>query len=191
MIAPLFAAAALAAGTLPAIPSDLPSSTEAMAEAAAADPDGYREVLLNCAAVQGVVAMVKNKAGMSSKGHDDMAIVLIHVASLLPPKDEWAVMQAYGDKLFAFDQALQNDKTGTVQFDLLKMTQACAVVEQYADATAAKEMETAPKAAEPANPMFDDKQREDIINQLMGTSEPKAQSKPEATPPSEPLPPPR
>ncbi len=160
---------------VPTLPSDLPNSTDAMAQAAAADPAAYRDVLLNCAAAQGVVALVKGKAGMSTKGHDDMAIVLMHVATTLPPKDEWAVSQAYGDKLFAFNQALQEDKTGTVQFDLLKLTQACAVVEQYADATTAKEMAANPA---PANPMFDDKQREDIIAQLMGASEPEPAAEP-------------
>lgn len=178
--AALLANAAFAAGPIPTLPANLPGSTDAMAAAAASDPAAYRDVLLNCAAAQGVVAMVKNKAGMSSTGHDQMAILLIHVAGTLPPADEWAASQAYGDKLFAFDRALQNDKTGTVQFDLLKLTQSCAVVEQYADATAAKEQAASPAGAEPANPMFDDKQREDIINELMGIKADDAEALPEA-----------
>lgn len=166
--AALLANAAFAAGPIPTLPADLPGSAEAMAKAAAADPAAYREILLNCAAAQGVVAMVKNKAGMSSTGHDQMAIILIHVAGTLPPYDEEAASQAYGDKLFAFDQALQDDKSGTVQFDLLKLTQSCSVVEQYADEMALAEMATSPASPESANRFLDDdKLREDIVAQLM------------------------
>lgn len=172
------------AASIPVLPPTLPQSPEAMAKAAAAEPEKYRDILLNCAAAQGVVAMVKGRAGMSSKGHDEMAILLMHVATLLPPKDELAVTTAYGDKLFAFNQALQDDKTGTVQFDLLKLTQACSMAEQYAAASLAdkeEQFEQHGAEVEPVNPIMDDKTREDIIAELMGTksSEP-------ATPPPPP-----
>lgn len=164
------------------------ATINAMASAAAYDPEKYRDVLLNCAAFHGVVAVKKSNAGLPSKGHDDVAIAMMTAANIIVPEKEGTMFGDYMDRMFAFNDAIDADKSGKAERDLVQLGTLCTKVQSFAEATLLNMQATggeAPAQTAPPVPLLDDKTREDIIAELMGTGK----SEPEPAPPSEPLPP--
>lgn len=142
----MFGLLLLLASAAPDAPILDQATIDNMDKSAQEDPKGYIEVLLNCAVYHGIVAIEK---GEDSKEEDDMAIMLITAANLVPPNDMDAVSEAYTDKLMNFQQELSDDKDGSVHKDLAGLGTVCLGVEEYAKATLLKAQTAA--EAEPPN----------------------------------------
>lgn len=115
-------------------PPTPPQNIDAMVEAAMEDPPKFIDVLTNCAAYHGLRAVKAGNDSTVGKEHDDMAIMLLSAAYLVPPKDEDAINKLYEDKLFGFAADLNDDTTGQVEKDMDDLGMACEQVEEYGGA---------------------------------------------------------
>lgn len=147
----LFAMAMLLASDTTERVADLaanPPSMDVVAQRAAEDPDGYREVLAICAAYHGALAARPGDADAAAiKAHKDRAIMLLTAAGILPSTDLEELGKNYDDKVTSFVEEIDADTESGLAEDMNNLKLVCSPVEPYAEKQVA-EVEAAAAAAD-------------------------------------------
>ncbi len=131
----LLSVALLLAGAAPALSDEMPGpppSPERVAQRAQEDPEGYREVLISCAAYRGVMAIQAGEDEPAAKQHNDWAITLLTAAGMAVPDEADAANELYADHVKTMKDELDADSSGQVEKDMNNLGQVCAPIEPYA-----------------------------------------------------------